>query len=170
MGDGNYKDEDEISNWTLVLSEQSLLGPRPSELMTIFYCLVWDSPNLEGQVPAFISTRWPSYTPEHWVPFSSHIKTQGYGGWILIRLHTGYQLLVWLLPENEVEVTLRLLVSQSLPLVSIPLWDMLPDTNSVWKLLSCLCGLASLTRGRVCLLWVSISSPPGWGSTRIPPP
>jgi hypothetical protein len=32
-----------------------------------------DSPNLEGQVPVFISpkTWWPSYTPRHWVPFSS---------------------------------------------------------------------------------------------------
>jgi hypothetical protein len=29
-------------------------------------------PNLEGQVPVFISqgTGWPSYTPRHWVPFS----------------------------------------------------------------------------------------------------
>jgi hypothetical protein len=25
--------------------------------MTIFYCLIWDSPNLEGQVPVFISPR-----------------------------------------------------------------------------------------------------------------
>jgi hypothetical protein len=32
-----------------------------------------DSPNLEGQVPVFISpgTGWPSYTPRHWVPFLS---------------------------------------------------------------------------------------------------
>jgi hypothetical protein len=32
-----------------------------------------DSPNLEGQVPMFISPRtgWPGYTPRHWVPISS---------------------------------------------------------------------------------------------------
>jgi hypothetical protein len=30
-------------------------------------------------------TRWPSYTPRHWVPFSS----QGYGGGILTCLHSG---------------------------------------------------------------------------------
>jgi hypothetical protein len=36
-------------------------------------------------------------------------------------------------------------------LVSIPLWDLRPDFNSVWKLLSCLCGAPSLTRGRACL-------------------
>jgi hypothetical protein len=31
------------------------------------------SPNLEGQVPIFISprNRWPGYTPRHWVPFLS---------------------------------------------------------------------------------------------------
>jgi hypothetical protein len=42
----------------------------PTELMSIAYCLYfWDSPNLEGQVPAFIppGTGWPSYTPRHWV-------------------------------------------------------------------------------------------------------
>jgi hypothetical protein len=39
------------------LPEQSLLGRSPAELTTIFYCLVWDSLNLEGQVPVFISPR-----------------------------------------------------------------------------------------------------------------
>jgi hypothetical protein len=37
--------------------EQSLLGRSPAELTTIFYCLIWDSPTLEGQVPVFISPR-----------------------------------------------------------------------------------------------------------------
>jgi hypothetical protein len=39
------------------LPEQSLLGRSPTELTTIFYCLIWDSPNLEGQFPIFISPR-----------------------------------------------------------------------------------------------------------------
>jgi hypothetical protein len=39
------------------LPEQSLLGRSPAELTAIFYCLIWDSPNLEGQVPVFISPR-----------------------------------------------------------------------------------------------------------------
>jgi hypothetical protein len=39
------------------LPEQSLLGRSPAELTTIFYHLIWDSPNLEGQVPVFISPR-----------------------------------------------------------------------------------------------------------------
>jgi hypothetical protein len=47
------------------LPEQSLLGHSPAELAAIFYCLIWDSLNLEGQVPVLISpgTGWPSYTP-----------------------------------------------------------------------------------------------------------
>jgi hypothetical protein len=39
------------------LSEQSVLSRSPAELTTIFYCLIWDSPNLEGQVPILISSR-----------------------------------------------------------------------------------------------------------------
>jgi hypothetical protein len=54
-----------------------LSGPSPVETVTIFYCLSWDSPNLECHVPVFISpgTRWPSYTPGHCVPFSSPLTT-----------------------------------------------------------------------------------------------
>jgi hypothetical protein len=45
--------------WVCNLLVQLLVGlPRsPSELTDIFYCLIWDSPNLEGQVPVFISPR-----------------------------------------------------------------------------------------------------------------
>jgi hypothetical protein len=32
-------------------------GLSPTELITILYCHIWDSPNLEGQVPVFISPR-----------------------------------------------------------------------------------------------------------------
>jgi hypothetical protein len=41
--------------WTL--PEQSLLGRSSAELTAIFYCLIWDSLNLEVQVPVFISPR-----------------------------------------------------------------------------------------------------------------
>jgi hypothetical protein len=62
--------------------------------------------------------------------------------------------------EVEVKVTLRLTVSQPISqyvLVSSPLWDLWPDITFypkviVWKLLSCLRGTPSLTRGRVCHL------------------
>jgi hypothetical protein len=39
---------------------------------------IWDSFNLEGQAPVFISpgTRWSSYTPRHWILFSSPLRTR----------------------------------------------------------------------------------------------
>jgi hypothetical protein len=43
------------SFWALL--EQPLLGRSPAELTAIFYCLIWDSPHLEGQVPLFIFPR-----------------------------------------------------------------------------------------------------------------
>jgi hypothetical protein len=46
-----------LYNCFCALPEQSLLGRSPAELTAIFYCLIRDSPNLEGQVPAFISPR-----------------------------------------------------------------------------------------------------------------
>jgi hypothetical protein len=44
-----------LYNCFWVLPEHSLLGRSPAELTAIFDCLIWDSPNLEGQVPIFIS-------------------------------------------------------------------------------------------------------------------
>jgi hypothetical protein len=46
-----------LYNCFCALPEQSLLGRSSTELTAIFYCLIWDSPNLEGQVPVFISPR-----------------------------------------------------------------------------------------------------------------
>jgi hypothetical protein len=46
-----------LYNCFWALPEQSLLGRSSAELTAIFYCLIWDSPNLEGQVPVFISPR-----------------------------------------------------------------------------------------------------------------
>jgi hypothetical protein len=43
-----------LSNCFWALPEQSLLGRSPAELTAIFYCLIWDSPNLEDQVPVFV--------------------------------------------------------------------------------------------------------------------
>jgi hypothetical protein len=97
------------------LPEQSLSGPSPTELTTIFYCLIWDSPNLEGQVPVFISprNRVPQLCPR---ALGSLLVTfyysQGYGGGIPTHLHTE---LIW--SWNK----LRLTVSRSVcPVVRHP--------------------------------------------------
>jgi hypothetical protein len=49
----------------LQFAVQWVIGPSHVEPVTILYCLIWDYPNLEGQVPVCISpgTGWPSYTP-----------------------------------------------------------------------------------------------------------
>jgi hypothetical protein len=45
--------------------------------MTIFYCLRFETPpNLDGQVPVFISPSVQVITPRYWVPFSSSPTTR----------------------------------------------------------------------------------------------
>jgi hypothetical protein len=47
------------------------LSPSRAEPVTILYCLIWDSPNLEAQVPVFISPRnkvAQLYPPCFWLP------------------------------------------------------------------------------------------------------
>jgi hypothetical protein len=81
-----------LYNCFWALPEQSLLGQSPAELTAIFYCLIWDPPNLEGHVPVFISprNRVAKLYPGHWAPFLSPLTTRrDYGGGILTRLHTG---------------------------------------------------------------------------------
>jgi hypothetical protein len=46
-----------LLNCFWALPEQSHLSRSPTELTAISYYLLWDSPNLEGQVPVFISPR-----------------------------------------------------------------------------------------------------------------
>jgi hypothetical protein len=62
----------------LQFAVQSLSGSSRKEPVTILYPLIWDSPNLEDQVPVFISpgSGWPSYTSGHWVPFTSPLTTR----------------------------------------------------------------------------------------------
>jgi hypothetical protein len=68
------------------LPEQWLLCRSPAELTAIFYCLIWDSPNLEGQVPVFISSRnrVAQLYPRALVSlFVASYDLQGYGGGLL---------------------------------------------------------------------------------------
>jgi hypothetical protein len=72
------------------VSVQSLNGPSHAEHVTIFYCLIWDSPNLEGQVPVFISTRnrvaqlYPRALGSLYI---ASCDSQGYSGGTLTRLN-----------------------------------------------------------------------------------
>jgi hypothetical protein len=55
------------------LPEQSLPGLSPAGLRIICYCLIWHS-----RPPCFYppGTGWPSYSPGHWVTFSSPLTTR----------------------------------------------------------------------------------------------
>jgi hypothetical protein len=68
----------------LQFAVQSLNGPSRAEAVTILYCLIWDSPNLEGQVPVFIFPRnrvaQLLVYPGHWVLsiYVASYDSQGY--------------------------------------------------------------------------------------------
>jgi hypothetical protein len=64
----------------------SLNSSSRSEPETILYCLIWDSPNLEGQVPVFISPRIrvaQLYTQALGSLYVVSYDSQSYGGGIL---------------------------------------------------------------------------------------
>jgi hypothetical protein len=44
-----------LYNCFWAMPELSLLGRSPAKLTALFYCLIWDSTNLKGQVPVFRS-------------------------------------------------------------------------------------------------------------------
>jgi hypothetical protein len=80
------------SNCFWALPDQSLSDQSPVELMTIFYSLIRDFPNLKGQVPVFTSPRnrvAQLYTGAMGSLFVTSYNLKGYGGSILTRLHTG---------------------------------------------------------------------------------
>jgi hypothetical protein len=51
-------------------------GSKSRRTQTIFYCIICDSSNLEGQVPVFISPRNRVVQLYLWVPFSAPLTTR----------------------------------------------------------------------------------------------
>jgi hypothetical protein len=80
-----------LYNCSWALPEQLLLGRSPAELTAIFYCHIWDSSNLEGLVPVFISSR---NRVDQLHPralgslFVASYDSQSCGGGVLTRLQT----------------------------------------------------------------------------------
>jgi hypothetical protein len=66
----------------------SLNGPSRAGPITILYCLIRDSSNLQGQVPIFISPQ-KQGAPVILRELGSSYNSQSYCGDILTRLHTG---------------------------------------------------------------------------------
>jgi hypothetical protein len=74
----------------------SFLGPSPAGLVTIFYCLRFETPpTWRTRFPYLYPpwTGWPSYTPRHWVLFSSPPSTHKATvevfepAWLMFSLH-----------------------------------------------------------------------------------
>jgi hypothetical protein len=68
-----------VYNFSWFSPAQSFLGPSPAGLVTIFYCLRFETPPTWRARSPYLcppGTEWPSYTPRHWVPFSSPSTTR----------------------------------------------------------------------------------------------
>jgi hypothetical protein len=69
-----WRDWDVLYNCCWSSPAQSLSSPMPARLITIFYCLRFETfPTRWARFPnLYPSGRgWPSYTTRHWLPFSS---------------------------------------------------------------------------------------------------
>jgi hypothetical protein len=69
-----------LYNCFWALPERSLLGQSRAELTPIFYCLIWDFHNLEGQVSIFISPKnrvAPVIAPGTGFPFCCLLRLAG---------------------------------------------------------------------------------------------
>jgi hypothetical protein len=80
-----------LYNCFWALPEQSLSRRSSSEPPAIFYSLIWDSSNLDDQVPIYISPKFkeqggPVIPPGTGFPFRRLLRLNG--GGILTRLHT----------------------------------------------------------------------------------
>jgi hypothetical protein len=106
---------------------QSFSGPSPVGLATIFYCLRFET----------------SF-------FVSSYDSQGYGGGIQPRLHTGFSLSLRSRSRSHI-ATDGQSVSQS---VSLGVGHHDQIYISIWQLRFCFCGAPSLTKERVCLLYM----------------
>jgi hypothetical protein len=63
----------------LVSPAQSFSGQSPAGLMTIFYCLRFETPPTWRARSPYLyppGIWWPSYTPRHWVPFRRLLWTR----------------------------------------------------------------------------------------------
>jgi hypothetical protein len=123
--------------------------------VTTYYCLIWDSPNLEDQVPVFISPRnkvTQLYPRALGSLFAASYSSQGYGGLILTRLHIGRSIYH---VQVQVQVILQPTVSWPGHLDVVPPLEQMTGFYIFWVTVTFFlssCKAPSLTRGRVCNL------------------
>jgi hypothetical protein len=120
---------------------QSFLGPSPAELVT------WRATSTYLYPPG---TGYPSYTPRHWVPFSSPPTTRR----ATVEVFEPISTLVISQSRSHIATDCRS-VSQSV-LVSSTIWGHDQIFITVSESRSCLCGASTLTRGRIRILSESL--------------
>jgi hypothetical protein len=117
------------------LPAQPFSGPSLLGLATVFYCLRFETSH-----------------------FVASYDLRGHGGGIRPRLHTGDSLCLSVESESNVTTEGQ---SASLSWYKAPIQGLRPDfffrSEYVWQLRSWFRGAPSLTRGRVCLLYVPLA-------------
>jgi hypothetical protein len=104
--------------------QRSFSGPSPAGLMTAFYCLGLETPpTWRARSPYFISPRNRMarlYPQAMGSLFVASYDSQGYGGGIRLRLHTGLcrsvvsvLLLAYVSPYSSPEITLHITPTQT---------------------------------------------------------
>jgi hypothetical protein len=97
---------------------QSFLGLSPAGLVTLFYYLRFETPPT-WRARSYLyplGIVWPSYTPRHWVPFSSPSTTRR----ATVEVFEPASMRGHHQSQSQVKVTLRLTVSQAVSLAFVP--------------------------------------------------
>jgi hypothetical protein len=134
----------------------------PQNSTIIFYCLIWDSPNLEGQVPVFIS-------PRNRV---AQLYPQALGSLFIVSYVSGLRWRYSNPPPHgkpldnpcqvKVQVTLRPTVSRPVRLGVRPIWDPRPIFLPPWDFLLdsyCLLCCSALSDERTGLFFTVAAGP-----------
>jgi hypothetical protein len=127
------------------------LGPNPARLMTIFYCLRLDTPSIwriRSPYLCPLGTRWPSYTPRHRVPFSSPPTTLR----VTVDVFEPVSTRGWTSNRSQSRSE-----SYEYFMTGQATWGSRPGFVQLKPSNHSLYVISSLTRWRVCLLWIFLA-------------
>jgi hypothetical protein len=147
-----------IYNRCLSSPAQSFSDPSPTELMITFYCLRFAAPPTWRARSPYLNitgTEWTSYTPRHWVLFSSPPTTRR----VTVEVFEPISIRGWLSPESELLYDWRFTANQ-LVLAPSPLrfttrdyFSLNPYGHSPYE--SSSMGLSLMNRLHLCQEYVS---------------
>jgi hypothetical protein len=127
--------------------------------MTIFYYLTFQTPPIWRARSPYLyppGTGWPGYTPRHWVPFTSLPTTRRVTVEVFDTAST--RVAKHERTQVKVKVSLRLTINQSVSFGVEPHLGLITRYLLLFESYGLvLCGVPSLTRGRVCLLYMLLA-------------